>query len=484
MDVEIAIVIPEDAMVKIKTLHPDGIIFSGGPASVYARLAPTIDKKIFSFGIPILGICYGQQLTAYLLGGIVKPGHKKEFGPATVTIHGKTKLFAGVSHRSRVWMSHGDKVETPPPGFRIVASTGSIAAAAMVNEKKHIYCIQFHPEVEHTEYGIRILKNFLSLCGVKKSTRQLTPDAYITSAKQEIGSSCAIAAVSGGLDSTVAATLVARAIGKHLIPVHIESGLMRAGTSGRVVSYFQHTLHIKPLIINAKQKFLHALRGITDPEEKRKRIGKLYIDLFDDVVKKQKNVTFLVQGTIYSDVIESRGTKHADTIKSHHNVGGLPQHMNLKLIEPIRDLYTDQVRALAKRMHIPSDFTAEQPHPGPGYAIRIVGEVTQTRLDMVTAADNIIIEEMKRAGWYHKLLHSFAVLTGTSSTAVKGDGREFGEVVALRTIVSRDRMTADWAKLPYGLLQTISSRIVNEVPNVSRVVYDITTKPPATMEWE
>jgi len=484
LGIPVTIIPPEEALTNVNTLHPAGIIFSGGPASVYARLAPTIDKKIFSFGIPILGICYGQQLTAYLLGGIVKPGRKKEFGPATVTIHGKTKLFSGVSARSRVWMSHGDKVETPPPGFRFIAKTETVDAAAIVNEKKHIYCIQFHPEVEHTQYGIRILKNFLSLCGAKQSKSYINPDAYITSVKEQIGSSCAIAAVSGGLDSTVAATLVARAIGKHLIPVHIESGLMRAGTSGRVVSYFQHTLHIKPLIINAKQKFLHALRGITDPEEKRKRIGKLYIDLFDGVVKKNTGVKFLVQGTIYSDVIESRGSIHADTIKSHHNVGGLPKHMNLKLIEPIRLLYTDQVRKLATLLKIPSDFTAEQPHPGPGYAIRIVGEVTQTRLDMVTAADNIIIEEMKRAGWYHKLLHSFAVLIGTSSTAVKGDSREFGEVMALRTIVSRDRMTADWAKLPYGLLQTISSRIVNEVPNVSRVVYDITTKPPATMEWE
>lgn len=481
---DVTIITPEDALEKIKMLHPDGIIFSGGPASVYARHAPTIDKKIFSLGIPLLCICYGQQLTAYLLGGIVKPGNKKEFGPATITVHGKSKLFQHVPTRSRVWMSHGDKVESPPKGFRFVARTETIAAAAMVNEHKHIYCIQFHPEVEHTEQGIQILKNFLSLCGVKRIKNKRSPDVYITTVKQEIGSSYAIAAVSGGLDSTVAATIVARAMGKHLIPVHIESGLMRAGTTEKVVSYFQNTLHIKPLVIHAKQKFLHVLNGVTDPEEKRKRIGKLYIDLFDGIVKKYTGVKFLVQGTIYSDVIESHGTKHADTIKSHHNVGGLPKHMNLKLIEPIRDLYTDQVRELAALLRIPSDFILEQPHPGPGYAIRIVGGVTEKRLDMVTVADNIIIEEMKRAGWYRKLLHSFAVLTGTRSTAVKGDGREFGEVVALRTIVSRDRMTADYARLPYELLQIISSRIVNEVPGVSRVVYDITTKPPATMEWE
>jgi GMP synthase (glutamine-hydrolysing) len=482
--VPITIVPPEEALTKIVALHPSGIIFSGGPASVYARQAPTIDKKVFSLGVPILGICYGQQLTAYLLGGRVKQGNKKEFGPATLTISGKTKLFSGVSVRSLVWMSHGDKVKTPPPGFRFVAKTESITAAAMVNEKKHIYCIQFHPEVEHTQCGMQILKNFLWLCKVKQSKRYIHADTYIKSVKNQIGSFRAIAAVSGGLDSTVAATIVARAIGKRLIPVHIESGLMRAGTTRRVISYFRQNLHVSPVIIDAKKKFLKTLAGVTDPEQKRKLIGKLYIDLFDGVVKKYTGVKFLVQGTIYSDVIESHGTKHSDTIKSHHNVGGLPLTMKLTLIEPIRTLYTDQVRALAKLMKIPTDFIAEQPHPGPGYAIRIVGEVTQTRLDMVTAADNIIIEEMKRSGWYRKLLHSFAILTGTRSTAVKGDGREFGEVVALRTIESRDRMTADYAKLPYTLLQTISSRIVNEVPNVSRVVYDITTKPPATMEWE
>jgi len=475
---------PEEALRQIKALRPDGIVFSGGPASVYAPHAPTIDKNIFSLGIPILGICYGQQLTAYLLGGTVKAGTKKEFGPATIFIHGKSKLFRGIPTRSRVWMSHGDKVEAPPLGFRFIAKTESIRAGAMTNEKKQIYCIQFHPEVEHTQQGTKILKNFLSLCGAKKTTHTVNPKTYIEIINEQIGSSCAIAAVSGGLDSTVAATIVARAIGDRLLPVHIDSGLMRAGTADRVVSYFQKSLHLKPIVIDAKQQFLRALKGITDPEEKRKRIGALYIDLFDNVVKKQKHITFLVQGTIYSDVIESHGSKHADTIKSHHNVGGLPKQMRLTLVEPIRQLYTDQVRALAKKMKIPTDFIMEQPHPGPGYAIRIVGEVSQERLNMVTAADNIIIEEMKRAGWYQKLLHSFAVLTGTKSTAVKGDGRMYGEVVALRTIVSRDRMTADWARLPYPLLQTISSRIVNEVPGVSRVVYDITTKPPATMEWE
>lgn len=482
--VDATVVTPEQSIANIQQLHPEGIILSGGPMSVYAKHAPTIDKKIFSLGVPILGICYGQQLTAYLLGGTVRLGTKKEFGPATVAIHGKSKLFEHLPNHSRVWMSHGDKVESPPPGFRFIANTGTITAGAMTNEKKRIYCIQFHPEVQHTEQGSQIFKNFLSICGATKSTSTGNPHVDSADVKSQIGSSYAIAAVSGGLDSTVAATIVAHAIGNHLIPVHIQSGLMRAGTADRVVSYFQHTLHIKPIVIDAKYKFLKALKGVTDPEEKRKRIGKLYIDLFDEVVKHHVNARFLIQGTIYSDVIESHGSKHSDTIKSHHNVGGLPKHMNLQLFEPIRQLYTDQVRVLAKKMKIPTDFITEQPHPGPGYAIRIIGEVTHKRLEMVTAADNIVIEEMKRSGWYGKLLHSFAVLTGTNSTAVKGDGRMYGEVVALRTIVSKDRMTADWGHIPYPLLQIISSRIVNEVPGVSRVVYDITTKPPATMEWE
>ena len=484
LGVTVKIIEPEVALREITSLRPEGIILSGGPASVYASHAPTINKKIFSLGIPILGICYGQQLTAYLLGGSVKLGTKKEFGPATIHIHGTSKLFTHIPPDSRVWMSHGDKVEAPPAGFRFVAKTGTITAGAMTNETKRIYCIQFHPEVEHTEQGTQILKNFLATCNVKLSINSIHPDTYVTAAKKTIGSSSAIAAVSGGLDSTVAATIVARAIDTNLIPVHIQSGLMRVGTSDRVVSYFTEKLHIHPVIINAKTRFLRALKGITDPEEKRKRIGKLYIDIFEEVVKHHTQAKFLVQGTIYSDVIESRGTRHADKIKSHHNVGGLPKHMKLALIEPIRELYTDQVRELARALEIPDEFITEQPHPGPGYAIRIMGEVTNERLKIVTAADNIIIEEMKKTGWYRKLLHSFAVLTGIKSTAVKGDGRVYGEVVALRTIASRDRMTADYAKLPYDLLQTISSRIVNEVPDVSRVVYDITTKPPATMEWE
>jgi len=480
----VTITTPDTALSQIKTVKPKGIIFSGGPASVYEKGAPTIEKEIFDLGIPILAVCYGMQLTAYVLKGDVKAGKVKEFGPATLVINGKTKLFDSLSPHSRVWMSHGDTVFTPPPGFSFVGQTETIKGAAMTNEAKNIYCVQFHPEVEHTEHGNVILKNFLAICGIQPQLPSLNLNAMIAAIKKTVGNKCAIAAVSGGLDSTVAATLVARAIGKRLIPIHIESGLMRPGTTQHVVSYFTESLSIKPIILNKEDAFLTALKGVADPEQKRKIIGKLYIDFFEEECKRISNVGFLVQGTIYSDVIESKGTKHAHTIKSHHNVGGLPATMNLQLIEPLRDLYTDQVRSLAKDLDIPESFIGEQPHPGPGYAIRIVGQVTRERLDRVRHADQIVVDEMKKAKRYSRVLHSFAVATGIRSTAVRGDGRGYGEVIAVRAVISNDRMTAAWAELPYDLLQRISSRIVNSVEGVSRVVYDITTKPPGTIEWE
>lgn len=483
--IAVEIIEPERTLGFIKKRHPDAIILSGGPASVYGKDAPRIDKKIFSLGIPILGICYGQQLAAYLLGGNVKLGKRREDGPAILKIKRSTPLFDSVSQHSRIWMSHGDEVIAPPSGFRFVGESETIKGAAMTDEKRQIYCVQFHPEVEHTEHGLLILKNFLTnICKLKISSSKVKIDDLIQKIKDAVGTKRAIAAVSGGLDSTVAATLVAKAIGKNLIPVHVDSGLMREGATEEVRKYFVDELDIKPVILKKQKEFLINLKGKTDPEDKRKIIGRLYIDLFEQELKKHKGVQFLVQGTIYSDVIESKGTKHAANIKSHHNVGGLPENMKLSLLEPIRELYTDQVRVLAKELNIPEPIITQQPHPGPGYAIRILGEVTAERLKWMHEADAIVIEEMKKAGWYHKLLHSFPILTGAMSTSVKGDGRVFGEVVALRTIVSKDRMSADWARLPYDLLQKIASRITNELPHVSRVVYDVTTKPPATMEWE
>lgn len=477
---------PENAILEISARKPLGIILSGGPASVYEKGAPTVDKKIFDLGIPVLGICYGQQLTAYLLsGGKTIKDKAREDGPATLVIDRECILFKGASPHSRVWMSHGDTVLKAPYGFEFVAHSETIPSAAMKNDSKKIYGVQFHPEVEHTEHGQLILRNFVQLvCNAKTTKQKLDKKSLIDNIRNKVRDKYAIAAVSGGLDSTVAATLVAKAVEKQLIPIHIESGLMRSGTSERVKSFFKRHLGIAPIILNKQKEFLEALKGVTDPEQKRKIIGKLYIDLFDQECKKHKNVKFLVQGTIYSDVIESKGSKHAANIKSHHNVGGLPEDLKLELIEPIRELYTDQVRTLAKDLKIPADFILEQPHPGPGYAIRVIGELTRDRLSRVQQADQIVVEEMKKTGWYEKVLHSFAILTGTSSTSVKGDGRVYGEVVAIRVVSSRDRMTADWSKVPYGILQKIVSRITNEVEGVSRVVYDITTKPPATIEWE
>lgn len=458
---------------------------SGGPASVYEKNAPTVDKKLFGLGIPILGICYGQQLAGYLLGGDVKKGERREDGPATLVINTSCVLFESVSPRSRVWMSHGDEVIAPPPGFSFIGESETIKGAAMVDETRKIYCVQFHPEAEHTEHGNLILRNFVEkICGLAIQEKKIDVKKIISEISKTVSNHNAIAAVSGGLDSTVAATLVARAIGKRLIPIHVDSGLMREGTTQKVVEFFTKELNIEPVILYKQKEFLSALKGVTDPEEKRKRIGKLYIDLFQEECKKHNDVRFLVQGTIYSDVIESKGSKHAANIKSHHNVGGLPSSLNLKLIEPIRELYTDQVRKLAKDLKIPDEIIHQQPHPGPGYSIRIIGEVTEERLEIMQKADNIVVEEVKKAGWYEKLLHSFPILTNIKSTSVKGDGRVYGEVVALRMITSVDRMTADWAKVPYELLQKLTSRLTNEIPQVSRVVYDITTKPPATMEWE
>lgn len=475
---------PEDALSQIKKLKPKGIILSGGPSSVYEKGAPSIDKEIFSLGVPILGICYGQQLTSHLLEGKTIKDKVREDGPAILIIDKECLLFKGISTHSRIWMSHGDTVVELPKGFELVGHSETIPSAAIQNDKKKIYGVQFHPEVEHTEYGQLILRNFLLLiCKAKIEKSKFDKKSAIDEIKYKIGYKKAIAAVSGGLDSTVAATLVTKAIGKQLIPIHIDSGLMRAGTVEKVKSYFKR-LGINVIILKKQKEFIQSLKGITDPEEKRKRIGKLYIDLFENECKKIKNVQYLVQGTIYSDVIESHGSKHSANIKSHHNVGGIPKDLKLELIEPIRNLYTDEVRLLAKDLKIPKSFIYEQPHPGPGYAIRIIGELTKERLIRIQKADEIIIEEMKKAKLYENVLHSFAILTGARSTSVKGDGRVYGEVVALRIVTSRDRMTADWAKIPNKILQNIVSRITNEDPGVSRVVYDITTKPPATIEWE
>jgi len=486
LGVQVRVVEPEKVFARIKTHKPKGIIFSGGPAFVNVKGSPTIDKKIFDVGIPILGICYGMQLTGLLLNGKVKPGKVKEFGPARLRISNASKLFTGLSGKPfEVWMSHGDTVLEPPKGFKMIASTADIRGGAMHDEKRKIYCIQFHPEVEHTHFGRLMLRNFVTnICGLKIKRHVIDLKLLVAKTKKAIGRANALCAVSGGVDSTVAAALVAKAVGKQLVPVYIESGLMRLGTREEVEDIFSKEFKIKPVVVDARREFLAALKGIRDPEKKRKAIGALYIKLFKKQAKIHKDLDVLVQGTIYSDVIESKGTKNADKIKSHHNVGGLPKELGFKLVEPLRGYYKDEVRKIGRMLGLPAKMVQKQVFPGPGQAIRIVGAVTPERLERQQQADQIVLEEMEKSGWIKRVYMSFPIMTGVSSTAVKGDGRFFGEVVALRIIESKDVMTTNWARLPYSLLQKISSRIVNEVPDVSRVVYDVTTKPPATMEWE
>lgn len=493
--VETDIVTPEEALLAVNKNKPKGIIFSGGPTSVYENNAPTIDKKIFSLKIPILGICYGQQLTAYLLaGGQTVKGKIREDGPATLIIDKPCLLFEGVSSHSRIWMSHGDTVVKPPKGFSFLGHSETIQSAAMSNDKEKIYGVQFHPEVEHTEHGKLILRNFIEkICKIKTSKRKINIQQIIKTIQETVGDKPVIAAVSGGVDSTVSAVLVGKAIGKKLTVVYVDNGLMRLGTKEQVEKIFKKRLKIDLRIIECKELFLRQLKGVIDPEQKRKTIGKLYIDLFEKEARTIKGVSYLVQGTIYSDVIESgvpnrmvgdKGTKHADKIKSHHNVGGLPENMELKLLEPLREFYKDEVREIGRRLKLPKSIFNKQPFPGPGQAIRIVGEITEERLDKQQRADQIVMEEIKKAKFYDKVFQSFPIMTGVKSTAVKGDGRFYGEVVALRVYDSKDIMSASWSRLSYDLLQKIVSRITNEVPGISRVVYDITTKPPATMEWE
>lgn len=473
---------PSEALEKIDALSPNGVILSGGPSSVYEEGAPTVNPALFHLSIPVLGICYGWQLMASLLGGNVKNSHK-EYGPEKIAFSHNT--FNLDNPQCSVFMSHGDSVIDLPPGFTVIGSTKNMHCAAVANKEKHLYGLQFHPEVDHTEQGTPLLQHFaIDICGCKTSEFSLNPSQIIEGIKHTVGDDEVICGVSGGVDSTVAAFLIAKAIGKQLLPIYIDSGLMRDGTLERVHYIFKDLVDAPLVVIDAKQRFLNALKSIEDPEQKRKIIGKLYVDLFQEEAQKHPKVKFLAQGTIYSDVIESKGSTHASKIKSHHNVGGLPKEMKLLLLEPLRQFYKDEVRSLGTMSGLPTHILMEHPFPGPGYAVRIRGEVTEKRLHQVKLADNIVMEEIQNAGLLDTVFQCFALMSGAYSTSVKGDAREFSEVVAIRAYESTDVMTSQWAHLPYDLLQSISSRIVNEVPEVSRVVYDITTKPPATMEWE
>lgn len=482
LGIETQIVEPEKVHEMIGVKSPKGIILSGGPSSVNEALAPTIDPTIFDVSLPVLGICYGWQLMARLLGGGICSANK-EYGPEQIEFH--SNVFRLQAEHCQVYMSHGDTVVKLPEGFTSIASTHNCINAAAANIEKRLYGLQFHPEVDHTEQGIDLLSHYaINICGCRKKVQVSNPLDLVKQIQHQVGCDKVICGVSGGVDSTVAAYLIAKAVGNKLIPIYIDSGLMRKDTLARVRYTFETLMNVPLIVIECKELFLAALKGINDPEEKRKIIGKLYIDLFEEESLKHPGVIFLAQGTIYSDVIESKGSTHASTIKSHHNVGGLPKEMTLRLLEPLRHLYKDEVRALGEVLGIPKHLIMEHPFPGPGYAVRIRGEVTEKRLAQVQQADDIVMEEMEKAGLLDTVFQCFALMTGAYSTSVKGDAREFSEVVAVRAYESVDVMTSEWAKLPYDLLQRLSSRIVSEVPEVSRVVYDITTKPPATMEWE
>lgn len=480
----VMVINPESVLEEIEKVKPDGIILSGGPASVYEKDAPKVDKKIFQMRIPILGICYGLQLTAYLLGGIVKPGKTKEYGPATLLKKvADSELLINVGNDIPVWMSHGDVV-TAPKEFNVVASTETIGCAVMEDKKRKIFGIQFHPEVVHTPDGMKILETFLKICGLKITKHELNKEfveSMVMGIRDSIGNRKAICALSGGVDSSVAALLVHKAIGKNLESVYIDSGLMREGETETLKEVFQKHYEMNVELVNAQEEFLNALRGIIDPEEKRKTIGKTFIEVFDKVAKKS-GAKFLVQGTIYPDVIESAGTKHAAKIKSHHNVGGLPENMKLVLVEPLRNFYKDEVRKIGEILGLSKEITKRQPFPGPGLAVRIIGEVTEEKLSILKRADKIVREEIEKAKI--NLWQYFAVFTGIKTTGVRGDQRFYGETIAIRAIEATDTMSANFAKLPHEILEKISTRIVNEVKEVNRVVYDITNKPPATMEWE
>ncbi|WP_097028069.1 glutamine-hydrolyzing GMP synthase [Clostridium peptidivorans] len=470
---------------KIKEKNPKGIIFTGGPNSVYGEGAPRIDKEIFELGVPVLGICYGEQLIAHTLGGNVKSPDKREYGKTDVKLDKTCLLFDGIEENESCWMSHTDYVEVAPEGFRIVGTTTQTPVAAMEHVERKIYGVQFHPEVEHTPFGKKMLSNFLfNICGLKGDWSMSSfAEQQIKAIKEKVGDKKVICALSGGVDSSVAAVLVHKAIGKQLTCIFVDHGLLRKDEGDQVEEIFKKQFDMNLIRVNAQDRFLGKLKGVSDPEKKRKIIGEEFIRVFEEEANKLGEISFLVQGTIYADVVES-GTGTSATIKSHHNVGGLPEDIQFSLIEPLRELFKDEVRAVGEEIGIPHNLVWRQPFPGPGLAIRVLGEVTEEKLVLVREADAIFREEIANAGLEGKVWQYFACLPNIQSVGVMGDERTYCHTIALRGVTSSDGMTSDWARIPYEVLDKVSRRIVNEVHGVNRIVYDITSKPPSTIEWE
>lgn len=473
---------------EIKKINPKGLILSGGPASIYGARVPRPDKEIFNLGIPVMGICYGMQAMTHLLGGKVVKATHREYGRAELIISGKKDLFSGLDKKITCWMSHGDFVAKLPYGFKGIARTSNTKYAAIGNSARKLYGAQFHPEVAHTPQGNRIIANFLfNICGCKRTWSAASfIKASIENVRKTVGEGRVVCGLSGGVDSSVTAVLINKAIGRHLTCIFINNGLLRKNEAEKVRETFSRYFRINLHYVEAEKRFLKALEGVTDPEKKRKIIGREFIRTFEEEARKLGKASFLAQGTLYPDVIESKSAfgGPSATIKTHHNVGGLPLNMKFKLIEPLRELFKDEVRLVGGKMGIPEEIILRQPFPGPGLAIRIIGEVNKERLDLLREVDAVVIEEIKRAGLYRKVWQSFAVLLPIKTVGIMGDERTYENVIALRVVNSVDGMTADWTQLPYDLLGKISNRIINEVRGINRVVYDISSKPPSTIEWE
>ena len=482
-------VLPFDTPFRsIKKINPVGVILSGGPASVLSKGAPLPDKQIFSLGVPVLGICYGLQLMGKLLGGVVKKCELREYGRSQLTVKKAGKLFSGLPKNLTVWNSHGDALTEIPKGFRGIASTENSDFSAIEDATRKFYGLQFHPEVEHSQNGVEVLKNFLfSICKCKADWDMGDfIESSVKHIQDQVGNKKVILGLSGGVDSCVAAALIDRAIGDQLTSIFVDNGLLRLNEREEVIKLFHEHIPGKLKVAKAGKLFLGKLKGVTDPERKRKIIGKTFIEVFDNEVKKLGKVDFLAQGTLYPDVIESVpiGGNTAALIKSHHNVGGLPEKMRLKLLEPLRELFKDEVRLLGKKLGLPDHVINRHPFPGPGLGVRVIGDLTPKRLKVLRQADAIFISELRNSGWYSKLWQAFCVFLPVRSVGVMGDERTYENVICLRAVTSSDAMTADWAKLPDSLLRKVSSRIINEVQGANRVVYDVSSKPPSTIEWE